>query len=140
MQADGSHLQAMWQRVWEKDPDAPPALLQRELQSACSSGGAYQASYQAVARQDFAGQLRGLACPVLVYAGDADPLHGAVAPTLELLARGERAAQSLPQALGGFRWPIDPSPDDTPPLCFNVNTTADLERARTWLGLSALSV
>ncbi len=98
LQADGSHLQAMWQRVREKDPDAPPALLQRELQSACSSGSAYQASYQAVARQDFAGQLRSLACPVLVFAGDADPLYDAVAPTLELLARG--VAATLP---GGER-------------------------------------
>jgi len=88
LQADGSHLQAMWQRVREKDPEAPPALLQRELQSAFSSGSAYQASYQAVTRQDFAGHLRTLACPVLVYAGDADPLHDAVAPTLDLLPHG----------------------------------------------------
>ena len=88
----------------------------------------------------------GAACAIPQHAnGMLEPLCGAYGPAasaavVALLARDERAAQSLPQALGGFRWPIDPSPDDTPPPCFNVNTTADLERARTWLGLSALSV
>ena len=96
--ADGSHLQAMWQRLREKDPDAAPELLQRELHSAFSCGAAYQASYRAVCRQDFAGQLPGIGCPVLVYAGDADPLYGAVAPTAGLLPRG--VATTLP---GGGR-------------------------------------
>lgn len=87
---DGSHLLAMWQRMRAKDPAAPLALSQRELQSAFASGDAYQASYRAVTRQDFAGQLAAITCPVLVYAGDEDPLHGAVGPTLALLRAGQR--------------------------------------------------
>jgi len=95
---DGSHLLAMWQRIREKDAAAPPELLQRELQSAFTCGDAYHASYSAVTRQDFAAQLRTIACPVLVYAGDADPLYDSVLPTVELLPRG--VAGSLP---GGER-------------------------------------
>lgn len=88
LQEDGSHLQAMWQRIREKDPTAPLLLLQRELQSAFSSGDAYEASYRAVALQEFAEQLDTIACPVLVFAGNEDPLHHAVAPTVARLPRG----------------------------------------------------
>lgn len=84
----GAHLHSMWQRLRDKDPQAPLALTQRELLSAFASGDSYQASYRAVTEQDFAGQLPGIDCPVLVFAGDRDPLYTAVAPTLELLPRG----------------------------------------------------
>ena len=88
----GEHLLAMWRRLREKDPAAPLALTQRELLSAFACGDAYQASYAAVARQDFATQLGAITCPVLVYAGDRDPLHGSVAPTLARLQRGSTVA------------------------------------------------
>ena len=88
---DGSHLQGMWQRIRDKDARAPLALAQRELCLAFAAGAAYQASYRAVAEQDFAGQLPAVQCPVLVFAGDADPLYGAVAPALALLSKGRRA-------------------------------------------------
>ena len=94
----GQHLQAMWQRIRAKDPEAPLALSQRELQLAFSCGDSYQASYSAVTRQDFAGQLPAIACPVRVFAGDQDPLHNAVAPTLLLLQHGSTAT-----LLGGER-------------------------------------
>jgi haloalkane dehalogenase len=84
----GVHLQLMWQRIRGKDTDAPLELAQRELLSAFACGDSYQASYQAVCRQDFAGQLESIGCPVLVYAGDQDPLYGAVGPTLEKLSHG----------------------------------------------------
>jgi haloalkane dehalogenase len=98
LEEDGSHLQAMWQRIRQKDPEAPLLLSQREMQSAFSSGDAYEASYRAVARQDFADQLATIACPALVFAGSEDPLHHAVAPTVERLPRG--VAAELP---GGER-------------------------------------
>lgn len=98
LQEDGSHLQAMWRRIREKDPRAPLDLAQRELCLAFAAGSAYQTSYRAVAAQDFAGQLPAVQCPVLVFAGDADPLYGAVAPTVALLANGRQ--ESLP---GGER-------------------------------------
>lgn len=84
----GSHVQAMWQRLRDKDPQAPLSLTQRELLSALACGESYLASYEAVTRQDFSGQLPTIACPVLVFAGDQDPLHGAVQPTLALLQQG----------------------------------------------------
>ena len=86
--AQGSHVQALWQRLREKDPGAPLPLTQRELLSALACGASYLASYQAVTRQDFAGQLPAISCPVLVFAGDEDPLYAAVGPTLALLQSG----------------------------------------------------
>ena len=88
---DGSHLQAMWQRIREKDNGAPQELTQREVISAIAAGPAYLASYEAVCRQDFAAQLDSVRCPVLVFAGDEDPLYAAVDPTVARLAQGERA-------------------------------------------------
>jgi haloalkane dehalogenase len=85
---DGAHLQAMWQRIRGKDAQAPLSLVQREVLSAFASGDAYQASYRAVTRQDFAGQLQSITCPVLAFAGDQDPLYDAVAPTLACLQHG----------------------------------------------------
>lgn len=90
LQEDGSHLQGMWRRIRDKDPQAPLALAQRELLLAFIAGDAYQASYLAVARQDFGGQLQTVACPVAVFAGDEDPLYRAVGPAVKLLARGHR--------------------------------------------------
>ena len=88
---DGSHLQAMWERLRAKDPDAPLALSQRELLCAFASGDAYPASYSAVTRQLTEQQLAAIQCPVLVFAGDADPLYSAVAPSVALLPRGVAA-------------------------------------------------
>ncbi|MEH6580327.1 MAG: alpha/beta hydrolase [Halioglobus sp.] len=96
--ADGSHLLQMWQRISAKDPQAPLALLQREVLSAFTCGESYQASYRAITEQPFADQLPGLGCPVMVYAGDCDPLYLSVEPTVALLQHGEMA--SLP---GGER-------------------------------------
>jgi pimeloyl-ACP methyl ester carboxylesterase len=91
---NGEHLLAMWQRLRDKDSSAPLDISQRELMSAFACGEAYQASYQAVCRQDFAGLLDSVACPVLVFAGDADPLYGAVKPTAERLVQGRVAELS----------------------------------------------
>ncbi len=88
---DGSHLQAMWERLRDKDPEAPLALSQRELLCAFASGDAYPASYSAVTRQPTERQLAAIRCPVLVFAGDADPLYSAVAPSVALLPRGVAA-------------------------------------------------
>lgn len=89
---DGAHLLAMWQRLRDKDPAAALDLTQRELLSAFASGESYQASYKAVTLQDFAGQLGAIACPVLVFAGDQDPLYAAVEPTLARLQKGSSVA------------------------------------------------
>ncbi len=87
----GEHLQAMWQRIRDQDRGAPLELSQREVLSAFACGKAYQASYGAVCRQDFATQLESIECPVLVFVGDEDPLYGAVEPTVAALPNGWRA-------------------------------------------------
>ena len=92
--ADGSHLQAMWQRISSKDPDAPLQLLQREVQSAFNCGDSYLASYRAITRQPFAQQLPSINCPALVYAGGSDPLYLSVDSTVALLPCGESASLS----------------------------------------------
>lgn len=96
----GTHLQSMWQRLRAKDNNADLALSQRELLSAFASGDAYQASYRAVCAQDFALQLESIDCPALVFAGDADPLNNAVAPTAERLAQGR--VLDLPPGAGTY--------------------------------------
>ena len=90
--ADGSHLTQMWERISAKDEAAPLDLIQREVLSALSCGEAYGASYLAVTRHDFESCLAKITCPTLVFAGDHDPLYGAVAPTIAALAKGEGAA------------------------------------------------
>ena len=91
---DGGHLVQMWGRIHAKDPEAPRQLIQREVLSALASGDDYQGTYRAVCGQDFAALLPDLECPVLVFAGDEDPLRGGVEPSLELLRNGSTA--SLP--------------------------------------------
>lgn len=97
---NGGHLQSMWQRLRVKDPAAAPALSQRELLSAFACGDAYQASYRAVCAQDFSNLLQDIHCPVLVFAGDADPLKGAVSPTIEKLSKGREL--TLPEGAGTY--------------------------------------
>lgn len=100
LEAGGGHLSQMWQRIRAKDPEAPLALVQREVLSALESGEHYQGTYRAVCEQDFAALLPALACPVLVFAGDADPLRSGVEPSLALLQQGHGAR--LPAGSGTY--------------------------------------
>lgn len=100
LDVEGGHLIGMWQRLRGKDNGADLALSQRELLSAFACGDAYQGSYRAVCAQDYARQLESIACPVLVFAGDADPLRNAVAPTVQKLARAE--VLEVPPGVGSY--------------------------------------
>ncbi len=82
---DGGHLLQMWERMRDKDPAAAVSLSQRELLAAFECGASYPDSYAAVARHDFEALLPHIRCPALVFAGDQDPLYGAVAPTVTAL-------------------------------------------------------
>jgi haloalkane dehalogenase len=84
----GSHLQAMWQRLSAKEAGAPLDLLLRELQSAFSAGESYPQAYAAVAEQDFEGQLRSLSLPTLVFAGTSDILYPCLQDSYDCLAQG----------------------------------------------------
>ncbi len=74
-QADGRHVQAMWQRIAAKDIDADIALVEREVILALQMGEGYQQAYQAVADYDFAKGLAQLNCPLMICAGTEDPLY-----------------------------------------------------------------
>jgi haloalkane dehalogenase len=82
---DGAHLLGIWQRLRDKDPQAPLAIRQRETLSALASPEAYADCYAAVARQPFADLLPAVRCPVLAFAGGLDPLQPALQPTLDAL-------------------------------------------------------
>jgi len=92
LREDGGHLLEMWRRIRAKDGDAPLELSQRETLLNLAAGGWYREAYEAVAAQDFAGQVAALRCATLVFAGDEDVLRGSVEPTLALLRNGRSAA------------------------------------------------
>lgn len=87
---DGSHLLAMWRRMRDKEPDAPLELSLRETLLGLAAGHAYTDTYRAVIAQPFAEQLQALDCPVLVFAGDGDPLYGQLDAAYDLLKNGEK--------------------------------------------------
>ena len=89
---DGSHLLGMWQRMRDKEPDAPLALSLRETLLGLAVGEAYPEAYQAVIEQPFGEQLQAIVCPVMVFAGTGDPLYGQLDAAFQLLRRGEKQA------------------------------------------------
>ena len=91
MNPDGSHLLKMWQRMREKDSEAPLAIAERETINGLRTGKNYSAMYAAVAEQDFALRVASIQCPVLVFAGTGDPLYSRLGATYDLLERGEKA-------------------------------------------------
>ncbi len=93
-QADGSHLLAMWQRMRAKEPDAPLDLTLRETLLGLSVGEAYPEAYDAVIDQAFEAQLRSLDLPVLVFAGDGDPLYPQLDAALSACQQGKKAVLS----------------------------------------------
>lgn len=90
-QRDGRHLQALWQRLQAKDPEAPIEIIERELTAAVAAGEAYPAAYAAVVQVDTEAQLRALQCPTLVFAGTRDPLYPQLDAAYRLLRRGRKA-------------------------------------------------
>lgn len=88
---DGSHLLGMWQRMRAKEPDADMQLSMRETLLGLAVGDAYPEAYQAVVEQDFETQLRNFAGPVLVFAGDKDPLYPQLDAAFACLQQGQKA-------------------------------------------------
>ncbi len=87
---NGEHVVEMWQRMRGKDDDAPLDIALRETLNGLQLGDTYLAAYEAVMEQDFAGQMAALQCPVLVFAGDGDPLYGQLEAAFALLQNGRR--------------------------------------------------
>ncbi|GMG86308.1 alpha/beta fold hydrolase [Biformimicrobium ophioploci] len=96
----GVHWQEMWLRLRNKDFDAPLSLSMRETLLAFKCGSAYQDSYCAVVEQDTAAQMRAIECPVLLFAGDRDPLLASVAQSAQLLRNSHVA--TIPASAGTY--------------------------------------
>ena len=87
---DGAHLVKMWRRTVDKDPNASLDIVHRETIDALALGEHYPAAYDAVMAHDIEGTLATLSCPVLVFAGTADVLHGQLDAAFALLANGSK--------------------------------------------------
>lgn len=86
---DGSHLTAVWERIFAKEPAVPLALGERECLLTLMAGPGYAPAYEAVFRHDFAALLARIACPTLVMAGEFDALRAYVAPASRALPHGQ---------------------------------------------------
>ena len=84
--SDGRHFGQTWRRVRAKDTSVPLQLTQRESLLALQMGEYYQQAYQAVADYDFAGALKKISVPALLFAGTEDGLHGSVKPAADMLS------------------------------------------------------
>ena len=69
---DGKHLSSMWQRIRDKDHDAPLEIIERETMNGLQLGDRYGAAYAAVVDHDIAAAMTNLDCPALVFAGTED--------------------------------------------------------------------
>jgi haloalkane dehalogenase len=87
---DGAHLAAMWQRIHGKDKEAPLAIVERETLNGIALGDGYADAYHAVAQHDMGNALAALTCPVLIFAGTADLLHGRLDAAMDLLANASK--------------------------------------------------
>ena len=97
--ADGAHLQMMWNRFAARKAGLSLALLQREVLSALTAGDNYRQAYQAVAQQDFEVLLRAITLPTLVFAGTEDVLYSQLEASYHCLQQGQM--QTIPGA-GGY--------------------------------------
>ena len=89
LQADGSHLQTLWQRLRAKDPQASLELTHREFLLNLNAGERYHEAYEAVADHDFEGQLARITRPVLLMAGAHDTLLPSLEPASLALPSAE---------------------------------------------------
>lgn len=86
---DGAHLNAIWARIFAKEPGVPLDLGEREALLTLQAGPRYAPAYEAVFSHDFAGLLPRIACPTLVMAGEHDSLRAYVEPAQRALPNGQ---------------------------------------------------
>lgn len=105
IEADGSHLLKLWERLRAKDENANMQLTHREFLLNLYAGERYHEAYLAVFNHDFEMQLASLDCPILVTAGDEDTLKNSLEPAFKVLKNGEM------RRLIGNTYICDQSPD-----------------------------
>lgn len=91
LEADGSHLTAVWQRIRAKDPTAPVELSHREAVLNLWAGVRYPEAYRAVFQHDLAAALRELRCPTLIMVGENDTIRASAEPARDLVPDAELA-------------------------------------------------
>lgn len=72
--ADGSHLQATWDRLARLDPQMDPHLHHREVVDSLRAGERYHEAYVALSYQDFPALFDQVECPVLIIGAERDVL------------------------------------------------------------------
>jgi pimeloyl-ACP methyl ester carboxylesterase len=72
--ADGSHLQATWDRLARLDDRIDPQLHHREVVDSLRAGERYHEAYVALSHQDFTALLARVECPLLVIGAERDVL------------------------------------------------------------------
>jgi len=87
---DGSHFQAMWNRISGKDADAPLSIVLRETINGLQLGDRYPDAYNAVIEHDFAAAAASMQCPALMFAGTLDPLFGQLDAAFDTLQQGSK--------------------------------------------------
>ncbi len=86
---DGAHLNAIWARIFAKEPGVPLALGEREALLTLQAGPRYAPAYEAVFSHDFAGLLPRIACRTLVMAGEHDSLRAYVEPANQAMSNAQ---------------------------------------------------
>ena len=90
LQADGSHLQRIWDRIQGEYPWIDPALATHLAADFLAAGPDFAQSYRAIWRYDLAHHARaGTGCPTLLLGGSADRIAFMHARAVALLPNAE---------------------------------------------------
>ena len=91
IQADGSHLMKIWDRVVGLDPDHPPELCHREAIDTLRAGGRWHEAYIAVFLQNSCDLFSKVKCPMLLLCGDNDVLFPYFKPVCDAYPKAKSA-------------------------------------------------
>lgn len=83
---DGTHLNAMWERIQGKDKNASLTLMTREVRLALALGERYPQAYDAVIEHPMGERLAALQVPTLILSGTEDPLYGQLGAAAKLIS------------------------------------------------------
>ncbi len=106
IQADGSHLMQIWNRVTRHQPGPSPTLAHREAVDNLRAGERWHEAYVAVFSQDFPKLLSQVTCPTLLMCGDQDLLRPHFQPACEAMPTAQHAT------VPGTTFAVDEHPDD----------------------------
>jgi pimeloyl-ACP methyl ester carboxylesterase len=91
IQADGSHLMKIWDRVVGLDPYHPPEICHREALDTLRAGERWHEAYIAVFSQDSYAMFSRVQCPMLLLCGKNDVLMPYFKPVCEAFPHARAA-------------------------------------------------